>query len=99
MELRFSVAAQVELDEAFGYLEAEQAGLGYRFTADIDEALGRIRMHPQAWHPLGHNLRRCHLRHFRYGVIYRIRGDQAEVVAIAHDSRRLGYWRDRLGAK
>ena len=99
MELRFSVAAQVELDEAFRYLEAEQAGLGYRFTADIDEALGRIRMHPQAWHPLGHNLRRCHLRHFRYGVIYRIRGDQAEVVAIAHDSRELGYWRDRLGTK
>ena len=70
MELRFSVAAQVELDEAFTYLEAEQAGLGYRFTADIDEALGRIRMHPQAWHPPGRNLRRCHLKHFRYGVIY-----------------------------
>ncbi|MDO9450494.1 MAG: type II toxin-antitoxin system RelE/ParE family toxin [Rugosibacter sp.] len=99
MELRFSVAAQVELDEAFGYLEAEQADLGYRFTADIDEALGRIQMYPLAWHPLGHNLRRCHLRHFRYGVIYRIRGDQAEVVAIAHDSRELDYWRDRLGTK
>jgi plasmid stabilization system protein ParE len=99
MDLCFSLAARVELDEAFDYLEGEQLGLGYRFTADVDEALDRIRMYPLAWHPLGHNLRRCHLKHFRYGVIYRIRDDQAEVIAIAHDSRRLGYWRDRLGAK
>jgi hypothetical protein len=56
-------------------------------------------MYPLAWHPLGRNLRRCHLKHFRYGVIYRISGDQAEIIAIAHDSRRLGYWRDRLGTK
>ncbi|MDP1613576.1 MAG: type II toxin-antitoxin system RelE/ParE family toxin [Sulfuritalea sp.] len=98
MDLYFSPAAQVELDDAFAYLEGEQPGLGYRFTADVDEALGRIRMYPLAWHPLGRNLRRCHLKHFRYGVIYRIRGEQAEVIAIAHDSRRLGYWRDRLGA-
>lgn len=99
MDLYFSPAAQLELDEAFAYLEGEKTGLGYRFTADVDEALRRIQMYPLAWHPLGRNLRRCHLKHFRYGVIYRIRGGQTEVIAIAHDSRRLGYWRDRLDAK
>lgn len=99
MDFYFSPAAQLELDEAFAYLEGEKTGLGYRFTADVDDALRRIQMYPLAWHPLGHNLRRCHLKHFRYGVIYRIRGGQAEVIAIAHDSRRLRYWRNRLGAK
>lgn len=44
MELYFSPAAQIELDEAFAFLEGEQSGLGYRFTADVDEALGRIRI-------------------------------------------------------
>lgn len=38
MDLYFSPAAQVELDEAFAYLEGEEPGLGYRFTADVDEA-------------------------------------------------------------
>ncbi|OGS88258.1 MAG: hypothetical protein A2061_06315 [Gallionellales bacterium GWA2_59_43] len=99
MDLYFSPVAQLELDEAFAYLEDEETGLGYRFTADVDEALRRIQIYPQAWHPLGCNLRRCHLKHFRYGVIYRIHGGHAEVIAIAHDSRRLGYWRDRLDAK
>jgi plasmid stabilization system protein ParE len=95
MRLFYSEAARQELDEAFAYLELEQAGLGYRFTADVDEALARIRQQPFAWHPLGRHLRRCHLKHFRYTVIYRIRGEQAEILAIAHDSRRPGYWRDR----
>lgn len=36
MDLYFSSAAQVELDEAFAYMEGEEPGLGYRFTADVD---------------------------------------------------------------
>ena len=48
MDLYFSPAAQVELDDAFAYLEDEQPGLGCRFTADVDEALGRIQMYPLA---------------------------------------------------
>jgi plasmid stabilization system protein ParE len=95
MRIGYSLAAWQELDEAFAYLEAEQPGLGYRFTADVDEALARIRQQPHAWHPLGPSLRRCHLKHFRYAVIYRIRDDQVAILAIAHDSRRPGYWRDR----
>lgn len=95
MRLFFSAAARDELDKAFQFLEQQQSGLGYRFTADVDEALARILNQPLAWHPLGGNFRRCHLRHFRYGVIYRIREERAEILAIAHDSRRPGYWRNR----
>jgi hypothetical protein len=47
MQLFFAPAAQVELDEIFAYLEGEETGLGYRFTADIDEALGRIQLYPK----------------------------------------------------
>ncbi len=93
MHLYFSEAARQELDESFVYHEQQQPDLGYRFVADVEEALARIRNQPLAWHQLGKNLRRCHLRHFRYGVIYRIGKEQAEILAIAHDSRRPGYWR------
>lgn len=61
MRLFFSEAARLELDEAFAYLEREQTGLGYRFSADMDAALARIHQQPFAWHPLGRHLRRCHL--------------------------------------
>jgi plasmid stabilization system protein ParE len=95
MRVYFSIAASEELEAAFEYFQQQQSGLGFRFTADIDEALARIRSQPLAWHPLGNHFRRCHLQHFRYGLIYRIHGEQAEILAVAHDSRRPGYWRNR----
>ena len=95
MQLFFSEAAKQELDDAFNWLEQEQAGLGYRFTADVDEALKRIRQQPHAWHQLGATLRRCLLKHFRYGLIYRICGEQIEVLAVAHTSRQPDYWQNR----
>lgn len=98
MRMFFSAAAQLELEDAFSWLEREQPGLGVRFAADVDGTLARIQDQPMAWHPLGRFLRRCHLKHFRYGVIYRSRGETIEVLAIAHDSRSPGYWRDRLKA-
>jgi plasmid stabilization system protein ParE len=93
MQRFFSEAAQKELDDAFCWLEQEQAGLGYRFTADVDEALKRIRQQPHAWHQLGATLRRFLLKHFRYGLIYR--GEQIEVLAVAHTSRQPDYWLNR----
>jgi plasmid stabilization system protein ParE len=95
MDVFFSAPARKELDDAFEYFELQQPGLGYRFAADVDEALSRIQRQPLAWHPLGSNLRRCHLQHFRYGLIYLIRGERAEVLAVAHDSRLPGYWHNR----
>lgn len=79
MRLFFAVSAREELDAAFAYLELQQPGLGYRFCSDVDEALTRIRKQPLAWPPLSKHFRRCHLRRFRYGVIYRIRDEHIEI--------------------
>jgi hypothetical protein len=29
-------------------------------------------------------------------LVYRMRGDEVEIVAVAHGRRRPGYWRSRL---
>lgn len=96
MKLHFADAARRELQEAAIYLEAEEAGLGIRFLDAVSVARKQILVAPLAWHPLGHGLRRCHLKRFRYGLIYRIRGQSVEIIAVAHDSRRPGYWKSRL---
>lgn len=94
--LRFADAARSELQEAVIYLEGEEAGLGMRFLAAVEVASKQILEMPLAWHPLGRGLRRCHLKRFRYGLIYRIKDQMVEIVAVAHDSRRPGYWKTRL---
>lgn len=96
MKLRFSAAARRELNEAALWLELQEAGLGERFLEEVAQVRRLILEHPDAWHPLGPLLRRCHLKRFRYGLIYRLRGDVIEVIAVAHDRQKPDYWRDRL---
>jgi len=72
------------------------AGLGDAFLLEAIAAIERIRQFPDAWHPLGENVRRCRLRGFPYGLIYHADETGVLVVAVAHTHRRPEYWRDRL---
>ena len=97
MNLRFAEAARRELNEAAIWLELQESGLGERFLREVAQARRMILEFPHAWHPMGASLRRCHLKRFRYGLIYRIKGDAIEIVAVAHDRQKPEYWRDRNG--
>ena len=96
MTVRFFGAAREELLASAVYLEQQEPGLGDRFLDFVNRALLLIERHPQAWSPIGRGLRCCRLAVFRYGLIYRIRAGQIEIVAVAHDRQRPGYWRNRL---
>ena len=96
MSLRVLEIAQLELDEAISYYNAQKPGLGDAFLLEAVAAIERIRKFPDAWHPLGPSLRRCRLRRFPYGLIYASNANEILIVAIAHAHRRPDYWRDRL---
>lgn len=38
------------------------------------------------------NVRRVLVRRFPFNVIYRLRGDELQIVAFAHTRRKPGYW-------
>jgi toxin ParE2 len=59
-------------------------------------AADRIVRYPDAWQPLGEDIRRYRLSRFPYGVIYAIESGDIVVLAIAHLHRKPDYWRDRL---
>jgi len=43
------------------------------------------------------NVRKFLLARFPYSVYYLSRDDEVLILAVAHGSRRPGYWRHRLG--
>jgi len=96
VNVRVLEVAQRELDEAVSYYNGQVAGLGDAFLLEAIAAIERIRQFPDAWHPLGENVRRCRLRRFPYGLIYHADESGVLVVAVAHTHRRPEYWRDRL---
>jgi plasmid stabilization system protein ParE len=64
MKLRLLDVAELELDEAWVWHEAQVPGLGDRFLDEIRAGRDLIAAFPEAWHPLGDGVRRFRLKRF-----------------------------------
>ncbi len=100
MILEYAEEALQEADRAIAFYDAQRFGLGQEFLASLDAGYLEIQAHPHR-HPKV-NLRRVApdthfflLDRFPYQIIYRLETDRIFVVAVAHTSRRQGYWRKR----
>ena len=65
------------------------------FAQAVEDALDLIRENPRAGVLLDRDYRRVLVHRFPYGVIYRVDVDVVVVIAVAHTSRKPGYWRGR----
>jgi toxin ParE1/3/4 len=94
---RFHQDATAEYDAAFDWYLERSADAALRFDAEVDRALAQIIHAPQRWAAGPYSTRRFLLRQFPFTLIYRERpsGD-IEIVAVAHTSRKPGYWKARL---
>ena len=72
MTVEMLPVADADLEEAFDYYRAVRPQLGIDFLGEFRRAVDRILSFPRAWQPLDDVYRRCRLRKFPYGVIYRI---------------------------
>jgi plasmid stabilization system protein ParE len=66
-----------------------------RFRRELDRAVDLILERPEAWPSYLGNTRRVFLRRFPFFLVYRVRSERVEIVAVAHARRRPGYWRER----
>src|SRR5438105_11911666 len=94
--VEFRPAADAELHHARDWYQIRSPRTAERFLAEVDRAIALIVEEPERW---AHYLRgtRCfRLRRFPYLVVYRFDEPMVNVIAVAHASRRPGYWRKRL---
>lgn len=99
MKLRVLSTAEAEATEAACWYDDQSIGLGELFLAEYAAALSAVEFDPLQFglletEPAG-RFRRCILRRFPYAVIFEILPNEVLVLAVAHSSRRPGYWRDR----
>jgi len=93
---RFVPAARREFLAEIVYYNQEQTGLGARFTAAVEEATARALAFPHAGSPAAANTRRVFLQGFPFSIVYREVPAGIVVFAVAHQSRRPGYWESRV---
>jgi toxin ParE1/3/4 len=91
----FTQAARAELIDAQDWYEGEAPGLGRRFRAEIDSAIGRMTAKPLQSPTVFKNVRRTLLRRFPYMLFFTIEGDTLLVIACFHASRDPRKWRHR----
>lgn len=96
-EIKYHEAAEEELLNAAGYLELQTKGLGRRFLMEVRKAEGLIAQLPLAAAEVRPGIRKRLLRKFRYPLIYSVEEDHVLILAVAHTSRRPGYWSGRIG--
>lgn len=94
--LDFLPEAAAEAECIAGDYEARSAGLGSRFRAEIESACAAIAQHPLLWRLRPGGYRRVNLPGFAYYIAFAIDEEHALVVAVAHTSRRPGYFKDRV---
>jgi plasmid stabilization system protein ParE len=75
-----------------GHASAEVAD---RFRDEVDRALQKIVEQPNNWPFYYGKFRWVRLRRFPYLIVYHADDAGIMVVAVAHASRRPGYWRHR----
>jgi toxin ParE1/3/4 len=89
--------AAAEYDTAFDWYLARSPDAALKFDAEFNRALVEIAQAPQRWVGGPHDTRRFLLRKFPFLLIYRERsGGEVQIVAVAHTSRKPGYWKERI---
>jgi toxin ParE1/3/4 len=66
-----------------------------RLRRELDRVVDVISERPETGSPYLSATRRVLLRRFPFFVVYRLLGEQVQIVAVAHARRRPGYWRHR----
>jgi len=96
MRVEFTAEARDDLFDAAEYYEQKETGLGQRFRDQIADVLRTVITAPHLWRERPGGYRRVNCPVFPYHLAYVIRGETLVVVAVAHGSRKPGFWRDRL---
>lgn len=88
--------AESELVDGSSYYANEASVvLGDAFIAEFARSGELLRENPRLGAPWRGGLRRLPLRRFPYSIIYHESSVALRILALAHQSRRPGYWRVR----
>lgn len=95
MRAEFTDAAFAELEEAVAYYDSQRAGLGDELGAEVRRTVEHIERYPNAWQELAKGIRRCRVKRFPYGLVYRVHHQRIDILAVMHLRREPGYWKGR----
>jgi len=96
VRVSFHPEARDEFIAAAEYYDHAVPGLGDRFLVAVRRAIELAVAHPAAGSVRRGTARRLLVHGFPYDVVYQVEQHEMQVLAVAHQHRKPGYWRERL---
>jgi toxin ParE1/3/4 len=94
-EVILHIEAEADVVQALEWY-AERSALAARaFVQELSHVIRLAVRSPEAWPKSFGNTRRIVFPRFPFDLVFRIRGETLEIVAVAHQRRRPSYWADR----
>jgi toxin ParE1/3/4 len=94
--LRIHVEAVREITDAIAWYSERSANAADDFISAVSDAIQEALASPERFPAYLHGTRRVRLKnHFRYVVVFRVIDSVLYIFAVAHTSRRPGYWKNR----
>jgi plasmid stabilization system protein ParE len=88
--------ATQELIDSAQFLNETSSELASRFLDDFFKVVERIGEYPESGFRISGRVRGARVSDFHYDIVYRIERTRIYIVAVAHQSRKPGYWKDRI---
>lgn len=94
--LLFRPEARLDIEDAIGWYEDQQPGLGRRLAAELTSLLDRVRTTPLQFPIVGKGVRRGLLNRFPYAVYFLSEQDAVTVLAVLDQRRDPEIWKRRV---
>lgn len=88
--------AATELSQSFDWYHERSPQAAADFLVEMDHAVAQVSKHPGRWPVYLHGTRYYKLRRFPYVLVYLQHADKTYGIAVAHLSRKPGYWKTRV---
>jgi hypothetical protein len=95
-EIIFHPDVALEVKASYRWYQGQAEGLGDDFLYELESACQAIAALLETWPKFKINYRRFLLSKFPFAIIYRMKKGVIFVVAVMHNSRKPGYWRERV---
>ncbi len=92
----FNPEAHAEMIKQARYYEKKSDGLGSDFLDAVEETTRRIADSSNAGTTDQGSIRKRLVSGFPFTILYEAQSDRIYIAAVMHQSRRPGYWRERV---
>ena len=93
--LEFHPEARAESVFSLRWYRRRSVRAGEAFLTELDQAIEKILQAPDRWPIDASGFRHYRLRRFPFVIVYSDKSLTVQIIAVAHASRRPGYWKSR----